>query len=249
MDQRSVLARGIPLALLFIFILAIPIYIITKAYINRETFTYTGRVFGQQSNTVSNNFIFEPTSTLTPQPSVTPTPTSTLTPTSTISPTFIVSPGFDFSGAYVIEVIHFDEDGPQSIVKIKVPRVIVGEFFAEVRILWTEWDFTCILLEESEDHLFCVGPRLPPSNRASIRIYEVLSSGQTPVLVLESEFVVLEYVPSTSTPSKPKSPPGFTPTPSITPTPTITPLPTQTYTPVPPTSTLPPWATPPTPGG
>ena len=249
MEYRPDKSRWIVLAIAFVAIVAIPGYLIAKNYSEREAFTFSGRVISQESDTAEPKKTLVPTSTWTPRPSATQRPT--LTPIFTPSSTNPSIPGFDFSGAFVIEVVHLEEGG-QSMVKIFVPRVIVGEFLAEVQILWTTWNYNCLLIDESKDRLFCVGPRLPPSDQAIIRVFEVLIDPEEELLVFETEFVVFEYIPSTSTPKGPPKvvTPTLTPSPTSTVPPTLTP--SQTPTPIPTNTLAPPpspQVTPPTPNG
>lgn len=197
----------------------------------------------------------EPTqySTLTPIPSLTSTATLTATPTPEINEqsaiTITPQSGQDFSRAYITHVVHIQENGRETMVRIFAPEVVEGEFFAEVTIAWNTWDYYCIILEGIIDHLFCIGGRLPATNSARIEVFEVINAEIETILVFNSEFRVPIFLPSpTNTPgSKPKatSAPSLTPTPTRTntPSPTFTPSrtphPTATFTP---SITVPPWA-------
>jgi hypothetical protein len=227
MRFRRGLIRQIGIAIFFVFAVGIPVYFISDAYIEREDLAQLVHLDRTATHTIT------PTDTPVFPPTWTPRPTSTptATPTTTATPTEILIPntGYDFSGAYIENVVHLPERGGQTMVTIVVPGVIDGEFFAEVEIEDDSWGYVCVILVESEDHLFCFGPRLPGADDARILVFEELGAEGGTTLVFEAEFEVHEFVPaSTNTPTR--HPATSTASFTITPTPTI-----------------PPWATPPTP--
>ena len=150
----------------------------------------------------------------------------------------IPNTGYDFSKAFIDNVVHLPEGGGRTMVTIVVPGVLDGEFHAEVLIGSDSWDYQCVILVGSEDHLFCFGDRLPETDEAVIRVFEIFEESEESVLVFEAQFSVYEFVPTkTNTPSAPRHTSTITPTPTNTGTPSLTP--TNTYTP-----TLPPPAPP-----
>jgi hypothetical protein len=149
--------------------------------------------------------------TLTTIPSATSTATSTATPTPNINEqiTSTVTPqlGQDFSRANITNVVHLQENGPKSMLRISTPGVVEGDFFANVTIAWNNWDYDCIFIEEIINHLFCIGGRLPATSSAIVEVFEVVNADTEPILVFISEFRVPIFIPlPTNTPgSKPKA--------------------------------------------
>lgn len=255
MRIRRGLGRKIIIAILFVTAVAIPVYFITDAYIEREDPALLARVeiTPSETPTPTETPIFPPT--WTPRPSSTPSSTPSETPTPSPTPTEILIPttGYDFSLAYIKNVVHLPEAGGRTMVTIVVPGTLEGDFFGQVEIQPDFWQYECVMLAGSEDHLFCFGDRLPESDDAIIRVFERLEERGDPVMVFEAEFEVFKLMPTkTNTPAGPRptardtSTPTATPTPppTSTPTPTNTPPPTATFTPGPPPS---PQATPITP--
>lgn len=204
-----------------------------------------------ETATATNTPVFPPTWTARPSSTPSETPTPSATPTELIIP----NTGYDFSKAYIDNVVHLPEGGGRTMVTIVVPGVLDGKFYAEVLIGADSWNYECVVLKGSEDHLFCFGDRLPGTDEALILVYEELEETGKLVLVYEAEFEVAEFVPTkTNTPRSPNPTAQNTSTPTTsttqlptttsTPAPTNTPSPTATFTPGPPPS---PQATPITP--
>jgi hypothetical protein len=239
---------------------AIPVYFIANAYRERGipiAIALTG-LERTETSTATRSAQLPPNWTKTP--TGTPTPTITPTPSATPTPTALT---LDFSDAFISEVVHIVENGPKTLVKIVVPGGVEGDFHAVVEIVLQSWDYTCITTEESDDHLFCVGGRLPETNQAVLQVFQVLDEDDDSILVYETLFEVPPYIPATATrtpksgggpPPPPQNTATPTPTPTITntPSPTLTPTntatasltPTATVTPsITPTFTdVPPWA-------
>lgn len=168
----------------------------------------------------------------------TPTPTASVTPT--VTEVEIPITGLD--DPVVIEVLHLEEDN-QTLIKTLFPEPLEGEFFAQVQALWSSYDYDCSISELFPDQLYCLGSRLPATNRAEIQIYQRTTAEEDAVLIFSGEFTVPALgVTPTSSPSSHSSPmpsgtptptltPSSTPTPSRTPTPSSTPTPSRTPTP------------------
>ena len=175
----------------------------------------------------------------TEQPSPTGTATAlavlTLTPTAT-------PPGSNFDGAYVSGMTWL-EDG-RTMVRIIVPAGAAGNYRAEVETNRSS-EYVCVIPEDHEDRIYCIGPQLPRGITAIIRVYHSASAEQ---LVFVSEFIAMEVLPtpspkatsgasgnviatSTSTPTSTLTP-TLTSSPSITPTHTTTPTGFHTATPI-----------------
>ena len=225
--------------------LAIPIFfILTRLLEFRETEAWLSQLSSQRTSTAAPADTLVPTSTHTSTP--TETPTLTPTPTSTLAPTAIVSSTIDsdYLNAYIDNVVHIDDNGPQSMIKIIADRALEGEFRASVEIQWNSWDYFCFILGEEKDQLFCMGRRLPATTMAYLIVYEMDEDGNG-VEVFEATFEVPVMLPTQTPRPKKTLPPANTSTPSSTSTPiatqtsnpTSTPLPTHTPTPVP-TNTL-----------
>ena len=229
MRYRRGLGRQFLIAIIFVIAVATPVYFISDAYLDREGYARVAQV-AQVEELVT--VTLEPTKTpmlpptWTPEPSLTPLPTFTSSPTPT--ELFIPNTGYDFSNAYIDNVVHLPEGGGRTMVTIVVPGNLNGEFYAEVLIESDSWDYKCVMIEGSEDHLFCFGDRLPGTDEALILVYEVLEESGESVLVYEAEFEVVEFVPTkTHTPVPPRTTATNTPTPTNT----LSPLPTVTNTP------------------
>ncbi len=245
MRYRRGLGRQTLIAIIFVIAVAIPVYFISDAYLEREDMVLVARLDSTPTETATATItpMFPPT--WTPIPSSTPseTPTPSATPTELIIP----NTGFDFSKAYIDNVVHLPEGGGRTMVTIVVPGFLDGEFFADVIIGTDSWDYECVMIEGRDDHLYCFGDTLPGTDEALILVYEVLKETGESVLVYDAEFEVAEFVPTkTNTPRgpNPTAQDTSTPTTTSTPAPTDTPLPTATFTPGPPPS---PQATPITP--
>ena len=234
MRFRRGLGRQIIIAILFVTAVAIPVYFISDAYIEREDLAVLARVevMPTVTPTPTETPIFPPT--WTPRPSSTPSSTPTETPTPAATPTEILIPttGYDFSLAYIKNVVHLPEAGGRTMVTIVVPGTLEGDFLAQVEIQPDFWQYECVMLAGSEDHLFCFGDRLPESDDAIIQVFERLEESGESIMVFEAEFEVFKLMPTkTNTPQAPRA------TATLTPTPTITPAPTNAFTPTP-TSTI-----------
>jgi len=250
MGYRPSRGRRLAVAFAFMIAVAVPVFFIANAYRDRENgplIALTG--LRETETSVPNAFVGLP-ATWTPLPTITPRNTTSPTPTTTPSPSTTL--GFDFSGAFISEVVHLTENGPQTMVKIVVPGLLEREYEANVEIGTTRRDFVCLMLEESEDHLFCVGARLPSRSFALIQVYLVDGGGEDPILVFEENFTVPPFFVATPTQTRRPAP---TPKPKKTATPT--PIPTNTIVPTnppaptatcPPQPTAPPWASPTPPG-
>lgn len=235
------LSRGRRLAVAFAFMVAvaIPVYFIANAYRDRETGPLIAMTGLGETETDVPEAIRGLPATWTPIHTPTAIATVALTPTTTPSPPGILL-GYDFSEAFVTEVIHLAENTPRTMVKIVVPGVLVGEYEAKVEIGTTQWDYVCLMLEESVDHLFCVGGRLPSRSLALIEVFQIVGGGEELILVFEDTFAV---------------PPYLAPTPTKTRRPASTQKPANTSTPKPPATATcppkpipPPWASPTPPG-
>jgi hypothetical protein len=149
--------------------------------------------------------------------------------------------------------MHLTDNGPQTMIKIITDSSLEGVYRADIEILWNSWDFNCLILGDENDHLFCLGRRLPVTTQASIEVFELLGGGEGE-LVFTGTFEVPALGP-TKTPKptrRPQSTQGPTSIPTSTPIPpTLTPQSTNTPAPTP-TNTLgpppSPQVTPPTPG-
>jgi hypothetical protein len=249
LDLNRVLFFGFVL----LIVLTIPIYfIVDRIFTLRETEAWLTQLSFQRTSTAESPTSLPVTKTPTPIPTETPTPTQSPSPSPSPSPTGTLSPKPEhgFVNAYVDDVNHLDDNGPQTMIKIIADRSIEGVFRAEINILWNTWRYGCFILGDENDHLYCLGRRLPETNQATVKIYESIG-GVDEKMVFEEMFAVpplnpprnptaTRRPPSTQIPNTPTN----TPTPSSTPIPSSTPLPTNT--PIP-TATSPPWATPPTP--
>jgi hypothetical protein len=248
MRNRRGLFRQLIVAIIFVTAVAIPVYFITDAYIDREDLTFFALLDNAPSkptktSTPTITQLFPPT--WTPRPSPTTLPTKTPTPTITSTPTEIIIPitGTDFSDAYIDSVLHLPEAGGRTMVTIVVSGVVEGEFYAWVEIGDDNWLYECVIRSWSDDHLFCFGGRLPGTTQARIAVYEVLED-ETEKLVFEADFAVAQFVPTkTPTSSVPRPTATETPTPTNTFTPSATMTPSSTFTSTPtytPTNTSPP---------
>jgi len=226
--------------------LAIPIFfILTRLLEFRETEALLSQLSSQRTSTAAPTDTLEPTSTHTPTPSPTETPTPS--PTFTESPTstelIIPNTGDEFLNAYIDRVVHIDDSGPQTMIKIVTDGPLEGVFRADIEIQWNSWDYFCFILGDKNELLFCMGRQLPATTNAAIMLYEVIDDGEEQ-LVFSDTFAVPALGP-TKTPKKPQSTqiPTNTPTntPTITPTNTLVP---PTFTPIPPTDTPAPTFTP-----
>jgi hypothetical protein len=226
-----------------LFALAIPIYFIVGRFINlQETEKYISQVSERRTMTAIPGSTQSAIPTKTLFPTETPTPTITPTPTPSSTPTEILVPDTGNShNLYLDKVVHLDERGPQTMVKfITVEPPIEDVFRAEVYITWNTYKYSCFILGDENEQLFCLGLRLPEYNQATIKVFEIRAGGEE-VLVFEAGFEVPAAAatatprPRTNTPKPGPSntpPPTstFTPTPTDTPDPTNTPLPTATPT-------------------
>jgi hypothetical protein len=174
-----------------------------------------------------------------PTPSNMPIPDATKTPSATLNPI----PVSGNLNVFIWEVVHID-NGTQTMVKILFPEKLEGAFFAIVENLWSEYDYQCFILGESNQDLFCLGANLRPVTQANIRVYKDDASSEDSTLVFSDSFevpvlilqptntVVPSAVPPltfTSTPTNTNtSMPINTPQPTNTPKPTNTPRPTHT---------------------
>jgi hypothetical protein len=121
------------------------------------------------------------------------------------------------------------------MVTIVVLGILESDFLANIEIENDYWDYECVILLESEDRLFCYGPRLHRVDDALIQVFKDLGFEDGSVLDFTAEFRVYEFVPTkTVTPTRRPATAIFSPSP--------------TFTPWPSTTTSPPWATRPTPG-
>jgi len=246
------LSRGSRLFVAFAFMIAvaIPVYFIANAYRDRETgpqIAMTG--LGETETSVPEAIRGLPA---TWTPILTVPARTTVTPTPTTTPGSSVTLSYDFSEAFVSEVVHLDENRPRTMVKIVVPGVLVGEYEAKVEIGTTQWDYVCLMLEESLDYLFCVGDRLPATSLASIQVFQIVDGAEDPILVFDDIFAVPPFLAATPTKTqRPASTPKPKNTPTKTPTATSTLVPASTTAPTatcPPQPTAPPWASPTPPG-
>ncbi len=176
------------------------------------------------------------TSTVTPMVEFTPVPT--LPPPSAVE----LIPVSGFSNATIKEVVHI-ENGHQTLIKILTPEELAGQFFAEVEVLWSRWEYVCTVFEQNSKYLFCFGGRLPATTQAVIRVHQLMDEYGSSTLVFSTDFAVPELVPTPTNP--PGIPPSQEPAPTNTPeifptveppppdTPTIEPPPLDTPTPKP----------------
>jgi hypothetical protein len=245
-----------------ILALAIPTLLIVERFLTlRETETWLSQLSAQRTDTAV------PAATGTPTPTDTHTPTDTSSPTPSPTPThsptpstteFLVpDPGDGSINGYVDQVVHLDDDGPQTMIKIISEDALLGYYRAEIQIQWNTWRYDCFVLGDKNDNLFCLGRRLPITNQATIKVFEVLGTGEDQQ-VFESSFQVPAPGPTatpkprnTSRPPAPTNaptdtpiPPTSTPPPTLTPTATFTPSVIPTNTDAPPST---PWAPTPTP--
>ena len=213
--------------------LAIPIFfILTRLLEFRETEAWLSQLSSQRTSTAGPTDTLAPNSTHTPTP--TQTPTLTPTPTSTLVPTAIVSSTIDsnFLNAYIDNVVHINDDGPQTMIKIVTDSPLEGVYRADIEIQWNSWDYWCFILGDKNELLFCMGRQLPTTTEAAIMLYEVSDDGEEQ-LVFSDTFAVPALGP-TKTPRPTKKPQSTqVPTATSTPTPTNPP----TNTPIPPTNT------------
>ena len=251
MGYRPSRGRRLVIAFAFMVAVAIPVYFIANAYRGRENGPLIALTGLRETETPIPTPI--PASILGLPATWTAVPTitarSTVTPTLTATPSPTPTLPYDFAEGFIDEVVHIYENGPRTMVKIVVPGVLAGEYEATVEIGATQWDYVCLILEESQDHLFCVGGRLPSRSLALIQVFQIVGDGEDSPLVFEETFSVPPFLLATATKTKR---PASTSKPKNTPTLTNTPLPTDppppTATACPPQPTAPPWASPTPPG-
>jgi hypothetical protein len=224
----SPMVRAVTIAVTLLLALAAPVVILELAVPERPNPLFRGRPLSAM-----------PSATQVMQEATQMT-TATVDQTATVTPTAPATRGDLFDGAYVEGVSPLA--GDRSMVRIIVPLGVKGSYVAIVAV-WQPHEFTCLLPEWYTDRLYCIGPRLPAGQRATLELFLLGSDGDPGLLVFETEFLVMEFLPTPQPTSGKVGPP-----PTLTPTATRTPTPTRTSTPVPTaTSTIPPTATPTTP--
>jgi hypothetical protein len=224
----SPMVRAVTIAVTLLLALAAPVVILELAVPERPNPLFRGRPLSAM-----------PSATQVMQEATQMT-TATVDQTATVTPTAPATRGDPFDGAYVEGVSPLA--GDRSMVRIIVPLGVKGSYVAIVAV-WQPQEFTCLLPEWYTDRLYCIGPRLPAGQRATLELFLLGSDGDPGLLVFETEFLVMEFLPTPQPTSGKVGPP-----PTLTPTATRTPTPTRTSTPVPTaTATIPPTATPTTP--